>query len=152
MPQDLKAWLAAMPPESEVDGRISEVENELELLRAIKQVRAHTMEGSAKAGPTEAQNGALPPEVEALRSRLSEQRLRILDAIRSQRNGRATIPEVVSAVDPNDRANIASNMQRMVKARLLSRAGRGRYGLTPGAKQLIQSMDVDGATNGSGST
>jgi hypothetical protein len=150
-PQDLKTWLEAIPPESEIDGRIGEVENELELLRAIKQVRAHSAApertgGEPEAKPsTESDDGALPPEVEALRPRLSAQRLRILRAILRQQNGRATIPDVVAAVDPGDRKNIASNMQRMVKARLLSRAGRGRYGLTPGAKRLIRSMDEEGA-------
>jgi hypothetical protein len=150
MPQDLKTWLEAIPPESEIDGRISEVENELELLRAIKQVRAQP-ESASELKPEsepESQNGTLPPEVEALRSRLSAERIRILRAILDHRNGRATIPEVVLIVDPNDRANIASNMQRMVKARLLSRTGRGRYTLTRGAARLIRSTDDDTSSNG----
>jgi hypothetical protein len=147
MPKDLKTWLREMPPESEIDGRIGDLESELELLRAIKQVRAHSPAAESsqpQARPEiENKNGALPPEVLALRSRLSDQRERILRAILAQRNGRATIPDVVAAVDPNDRANIASNMQRMVKARLLARVGRGRYGLTPAAKQLMHSISTN---------
>src|ERR1700744_2844831 len=151
---DLKAWLEAMPPESEIESRISEVENELELLRAIKQIQTHALSSEAERTPpaptrTEApqapsQNGALPPEVEALRSRLSEPRIRIIRAILDHRNSRATIPEVVNALgDPKDRPNVASNMQRMIKARLLSRVGRGRYGVTPNAAQLVRSLPDD---------
>jgi hypothetical protein len=154
MAQNLKAWLAAIPPESEIDGRISEVESELELLRAIKQVRVHapTAEpaehGAEPTSPSkpqpasepDPQNGSLPPEVEALKSRLSPVRIRILRAIFGHRN-RATIPDVVAVLgDPDDRDNIASNMQRMVKAKLLSRTGRGTYALTRGAAQLVRSM------------
>ncbi len=151
MPQDLKTWLGAIPPESEIDGRISEVENELELLRAIKQVRAHAPAAERAAPEPEPahENGALPAEAEKLRSRLSPERVRILRAILSHQNGRATIPETVSALgDPNDRPNIASNMQRMVKARLLSRVGRGRYALTPNAAQLIHGLDDGGSDEG----
>jgi hypothetical protein len=153
MSQDLKTWLKAIPPESEIDGRISEVESELELLRAIKQVRAHSpaAEQAARESEPESedQNGALPADAEALRSRLSTERIRILRAILSHQNSRATIPDVVRALDdPDDRANIASNMQRMIKARLLSRVGRGRYALTTSAAQLIRSLDDDSAGDG----
>jgi len=161
MSQALKAWLKAIPPESEIDGRISEVENELELLRAVKQVHAHgaSVEGAEPTEPAqgveralpesasepEQQNGTLPPEVEALRSRLSEPRIRILRAIMGHRN-RATIPEVAAILETG-RDNIASNMQRMVKAKLLSRHGRGSYSLTRPAAQLMHNMD-DASSNG----
>jgi hypothetical protein len=150
MAQDLKTWLEGIPPEGEIDGRIGEVENELELLRAIKQVRAHSPVADRSPEPPPGdtedalENGKLPADVEVLRRRLSDERIKILRAILRQKNARATIPEVVSAVDPNDRDNIASNLQRMVKARLVSRAGRGRYRVTPGAAQLVRSMDEAG--------
>jgi hypothetical protein len=147
MAQELRAWVNGIPPESEIESRIDEIEGELELLRvALKQVRAHGGEADKSAPSSEpaapSQNGALSPEAEALRGRLSDARLRIMRAILSQRSTKPTIPEIVAAVDPDDRKNTESNLHRMVTARLLTRAGRGRYRLTPAAAELVRSLDA----------
>jgi hypothetical protein len=135
MTQDLKAWLAAMPPESEIEARISEVEDELELLQALKQVRAHAR----------SQNGSRPTEakdidLDTLRKRLSTERIAILRVILARGEAGASIQQVVQATE-GDRTNIASNLQRMVPAELLERAGRGLYAVTPEGQALIRELD-----------
>jgi predicted transcriptional regulator len=139
MTQDLTTWLAQMPPASEIEARINEIENELELLQALKQVRAHASGGNKTAvDNSEAEpQGPSPGE---LRKRLSTERLPILRTILAAADKRASIPQVAQATG-GDRANIASNMQRMVPAGLLIREGRGFYSVTSAAQSLLREMD-----------
>jgi hypothetical protein len=139
MTQDLKTWLAAMPPEEEIEARISEVETELELLTTLRQVRSHARaQNGEQPAPVEPEQEA--PSAELLRKRLSPERVPILRAILAAPDKRASIPQIVDAID-GERTNIASNMQRMVPAELLAREGRGLYTVTPGAEALIREMD-----------
>jgi DNA-binding IclR family transcriptional regulator len=124
-----------MPPETEIEARISEVEDELELLQALRQVRAHAR-GQNGSRPTEAKD----VDLDTLRKRLSTERIEILRAILARGEVGASIPQVVQTTEA-DRNNVASNLQRMVPAELVERAGRGLYAVTPGGQALIRELD-----------
>jgi len=142
--QDLTTWLAEMPPEHEIDAKIAEIEGQLELLRAMKQLQSRRLgSNGAVDAPSKAQ--AIPSE--ALLKRLSPERVEILRAILDRPAGQASIPDVVARVK-GDRNNTASNMQRMISADLLNRVGRGMYQLSEGALELMQQLSEQGEDGG----
>jgi predicted transcriptional regulator len=137
--QDFGKWLVTVSSagEKELEGHISDIESNLEILYALlKKARSSGHDG------TVARSAAADdaPTVDELLKRMSPERLRIMRAVAKRPKGEALIPEVAKALNV-DRENVASNMQRMVTAGLLERVGPGRYKLTGGAAELLAKIE-----------
>jgi hypothetical protein len=149
----LDAWLAAMPPEHEIDERIGHAEAELHKLQLVKQLhqeRGATRSSSSHAnGERRNSNGnghmqllAAEPNAEVNPARLSRERREILKAMLSLSKTEVPTRLVAHRLRLHghqaDDRHVGQNMARMEKAGLLRRVRHGTYSVPPDVAEFVR--------------